>query len=72
MLMVEVDTQATGGSLKEIRNWSIEQEGNRYINAWRNRSIIHKDDGIDLMYFLRGNKVYSTPWAEAGESKGPF
>ncbi len=72
MLMVEVDTQATGGSLKEIRNWSIEQEGDRYINAWRNRSIIHKDDGIDLMYFLRGNKVYSTPWAEAGESKGPF
>jgi uncharacterized secreted protein with C-terminal beta-propeller domain len=72
MLMLEVDTALVGGKMTELRQWSIEDNSGEYIRAWLNRSILHKDEGIDLMYFLRGNQVYSTPWAVEGETQGPF
>lgn len=72
MVMLEVDTQVSGGNMTQLRQWFIDQEGDRYINAWRNRAIIHKAENIDLIYYLRGNEVFSTPWAIEGNTAGPY
>jgi hypothetical protein len=39
-----------------------------YANGWQDRSVIHGDN----VYYIHGNQVWHTTWAEDATIFGPF
>ena len=68
LLLLEVDTTSNNPELiqrSEVRPKVSEQS---YASAWDDRSIIHGDN----VYYIHGNQVWHTTWAEDAAVFGPF
>ena len=68
LLLLEVDTTSNNPMLiqrSEVRPDVYEQP---YASAWEDRSIIHGDN----VYYIHGNQVWHTSWAEGASIFGPF
>jgi hypothetical protein len=68
LLLLDVDTTATAPELmqrNEVRPDTSEQP---YAGGWEDRSVIHGDN----VYYIHGNQVWRTTWAEDAKVFGPF
>jgi uncharacterized secreted protein with C-terminal beta-propeller domain len=68
LMLLEVDTRSNNPELiqrSEVRP-DVRQEP--YANAWEDRSVIHGNN----VYYIHGNKVWHTTWAEDATIFGPF
>ena len=68
LMLLEVDTRSNNPELihrSDVRPNVSEQP---YAHAWEDRSIIHGDN----VYYIHGNQVWHTTWAEESEVFGPF
>jgi uncharacterized secreted protein with C-terminal beta-propeller domain len=68
LLLLEVDTTSNNPELiqrSEVRPKVSEQS---YASGWDDRSIIHGNN----VYYIHGNQVWQTTWAEDAAIFGPF
>lgn len=67
LLLLEVDTTANTPEL--IQRSEVRPERSKsYSGGWNDRSIIHGDN----VYYIHGNQVWHTTWAEDADIFGPF
>jgi uncharacterized secreted protein with C-terminal beta-propeller domain len=68
LMLLEVDTTSNNPELiqrSEVRPDVSEQP---YASGWEDRSVIHGDN----VYYIHGNQVWQTTWAEDSAVFGPF
>jgi uncharacterized secreted protein with C-terminal beta-propeller domain len=67
LLLIEVDTTSNTPELIQ-RSEMRPKVSNAYAGGWNDRSIIHGDN----VYYIHGNQVWHTTWAEDAAVFGPF
>ncbi|MBU3004679.1 beta-propeller domain-containing protein [Paraglaciecola arctica] len=67
LLLLEVDTTATTPELIQ-RSVVSPKMSDSYSSGWDDRSVIHGDN----VYYIHGNQVWQTTWAEDAAIFGPF
>ena len=67
LLLLEVDTTANTPELIQ-RNEMRPEKSESYASGWDDRSIIHGDN----VYYIHGNQVWHSTWAEEAAIFGPF
>ncbi|WP_339720947.1 beta-propeller domain-containing protein [uncultured Paraglaciecola sp.] len=67
LLLLEVDTTATTPELI-LRSQVSPKMSESYASGWNDRSVIHGDN----VYYIHGNQVWHTSWAEDAAIFGPF
>ena len=67
LLLLEVDTTSTKPELIQ-RSEMRPKVSEAYASGWDDRSIIHGDN----VYYIHGNQVWHTTWAEDAAIFGPF
>ena len=67
LLLLEVDTTSNTPELIQ-RSEMRPKVSDAYAGGWNDRSIIHGDN----VYYIHGNQVWHTTWAEDAQIFGPF
>jgi uncharacterized secreted protein with C-terminal beta-propeller domain len=68
LLLLEVDTTSNNVELIQRSEVRPDVSEKHYASGWDDRSIIHGDN----VYYIHGNQVWHTSWAEDAEVFGPF
>jgi len=68
LLLLEVDTTSNNVELIQRSEVRPDVSEEHYASGWNDRSIIHGDN----VYYIHGNQVWHTTWAEDAEVFGPF
>ena len=68
LLLLEVDTTSNNVELIQRSEVRPDVSEEHYAIGWNDRSIIHGDN----VYYIHGNQVWHTTWAEDAEVFGPF
>jgi hypothetical protein len=68
LLLLEVDTTSSNPELIQRNEVIPKVSEQSYASGWDDRSIIHGDN----VYYIHGNQVWQTTWAEDAAVFGPF
>ena len=68
LLLLEVDTNAGNPELMQRSQVRPDVSEQPYAYGWQDRSVIHGDN----VYYIHGNQVWHTTWAEGAPVLGPF
>jgi uncharacterized secreted protein with C-terminal beta-propeller domain len=68
LMLLEVDTTSNNPKLIQRNEVRPDVGDQPYASAWEDRSIIHGEN----VYYIHGNQVWQTTWAEDATVFGPF
>jgi hypothetical protein len=68
LMLLEVDTTSNNPQLIERGVVLPDETKQPYANGWQDRSVIHGDN----VYYIHGNQVWHSTWAEDAQVFGPF